>query len=337
MWGSRIVIPTPGRQAVLRELHEGHPGMTRMKALSRMYVWWPGITADIEKSVRLCCQCQKMQSTPPVAPLNPWKWPTRPWARLHLDFAGPFEGKNILIVIDAHSKWVEATCTPSTSSSAVIEVLRSIFARFGLPETIVTDNGTGFVSQEFKEFLRINGINHMTSAPYHPASNGLAERAVQIVKKGLKKEVSGSMSTRLAKVLFSYRITPQGTTGSSPAELLLGRRPRTRLDLLKPNTAERVEKRQQDQKRRHDQKAKLRTFRVGDYVFVKNFGAGSRWLPGEIVEMSGPVSFHIELEDGRRRRCHQDHLRPRVVEDGGPEMSQLSSEDIFPMPSPSIP
>ena len=337
MWGSRIVIPTPGRQAVLRELHEGHPGMTRMKALSRMYVWWPGITADIEKSVRLCCQCQEMQSTPPVAPLNPWKWPTRPWARLHLDFAGPFEGKNILIVIDAHSKWVEATCTPSTSSSAVIEVLRSIFARFGLPETIVTDNGTGFVSQEFKEFLRINGINHTTSAPYHPASNGLAERAVQIVKKGLKKEVSGSMSTRLAKVLFSYRITPQGTTGSSPAELLLGRRPRTRLDLLKPNTAERVEKRQQDQKRRHDQKAKLRTFRVGDYVFVKNFGAGSRWLPGEIVEMSGPVSFHVELEDGRRRRCHQDRLRHRVVEDGGPGMSQLSSEDSFPMPSPSIP
>ena len=72
-------------------------------------------------------------------------------------------------------------------------------------------------------------------------------------------------------------------------------------------------------------------------MFLLRTGTGSRWLPGEIVEMSGPVSFHVELEDGRRRRCHQDHLRPRVVEDGGPEMSQLSSEDSFPMPSPSIP
>ena len=99
---------------------------SRMKALSRMYVWWPGIGQDIEKSVRLCSQCQEQQSLPPVAPLNPWKWPTRPWARLH------FEGKSILIIIDAHSKWIEATCTPSTSSSSVIDVLRSIFARFGV-------------------------------------------------------------------------------------------------------------------------------------------------------------------------------------------------------------
>ena len=83
-----------------------------------------------------------MQPTPPVAPLNPWRWPSKQWARLHLDFAGPFEGKYILIVLDIHSKWIDATCTPLTSSSAVIEVLRSLFARFGLSETIVMDNGT---------------------------------------------------------------------------------------------------------------------------------------------------------------------------------------------------
>ena len=327
LWGSRIVIPPPGREAVLRELHEGHPGMARMKGLSRMYVWWPGINADIEKSVRLCGQCKEVQSTPPVAPLNPWRWPTRPWARLHLDFAGSFEGRNILVVIDAHSKWVEATCTPSTSSSAVVDVLRALFARFGLPETVVTDNGTEFVSQEFEEFLRKNGIHHTTSAPYHPASNGLAERAVQIVKKGLKKETSGSpMSTRLAKVLFTYRITPQSSTGSSPTELLLGRRPRTRLDLLRPNTAERVERKQEEQKARHDKKACVRTFRIND-VFVKNFIAGRRWLPGKIIEVLGPVTYRVQLESGRCRKCHQDHLRERVVMDGGPEMSQVMSDE----------
>ena len=157
------------------------------------------------------------------------------------------------------------------------------------------------------------------------ASNGLAERAVQIVKKGLKKVVSGSMNTRLAKVLFAYRITPQSTTGASPAELLLGRRPRTRLDLLRPNTAERVEERQQAQKRKHDSKARERAFKKGDDVFVKNFGSGSRWLPGKIVNVTGPVSFHVELEDGRQRRCHLDHLRRREVED---DMSQTAEDSI---------
>ena len=333
MWGTRIVIPPPGRQAVLQELHEGHPGITRMKAPARMYVWWPRINTDIEKSVRLCNECQQVQSSPPVAPLHPWKWPSRPWARLHLDFAGPFQGKNILITIDAYSRWIEAVCTPSTSSNSVIVELRTLFAKFGLPETIVTDNGAGFVSQEFEAFLTSNGIKHTTSAPYHPASNGLAERAVQIVKRGLKKVTSGTMNTRLTKVLFTYRLTPHSTTGISPAELLLGRRPRTRLDLLHPNTTGRVEEKQEAQKRHHDSKARARTFQKGEAVLVKNYGAGCKWLPGKILDTLGPLSFHVLLEDGRRRRCHQDQLRQREVSDETSDMSQISLEDI-PIASP---
>ena len=214
-------------------------------------------------------------------------------------------------------------------SSALIEVLRSLFARFGLPETIVTDNGTGFVSQEFEEFLGKNGVKHINSAPYHPASNGITERAVQIVKKGLKKEASGSFSTRLVKVPFTYMITPQSTTSTSPAVLLLERRPRTSLDLLKPNIAEKVERKQEYQKARHNQKAKSQIFHVGNQVFVKNFGAGSKWLPGQIVKMSGPVSFLVERENGRCRRCHQYHIRHRVVEDDGQNISQIMSDDGF--------
>ena len=142
-----------------------------------MYVWWPGLDKDIEKLLHGCVKCQEVMTVPPPAPLNPWKWPTRPWARLHLDFAGPFEEKLFLIMIDAHSKWIEAVCKHSTSSAVVIEELRSVFARFGIPEMIVTDNGTGFVSQDFKVFLEKNGIRHVTSAPHHPASIGLAERS----------------------------------------------------------------------------------------------------------------------------------------------------------------
>ena len=112
-------------------------------------------------------------------------------------------------MVDAHSKWIEAICTPNATSTAVIEELRTIFAQFGIPETVVTDNGTCFVSAEIEAFFKSNGIKHLTSAPYHPASNGLAERAVQTVKKGLRKITHGTMYTRLAQVFVTYRLTPQ--------------------------------------------------------------------------------------------------------------------------------
>ena len=174
-----------------------------MKALARMYVWLPGLDTDIEESVRLCDECQLNQSNPPLAPLNPWNWPTRPWARLHLDYAGPFQGHFFLIIIDAHSKWIEAFPATSPSSNVTIELLHPVFAQFGVPETVVSDNGSCFISDEFQQFLKSNGIKQITSAPYHPSTNGLAEKAVQIVKKGLKKTTTGSLKSRLAKILLA--------------------------------------------------------------------------------------------------------------------------------------
>ncbi len=98
MWGSRVVVPPQGRNVVLQELHEGHLGMTITKSLARMYVWWPSIDKDIEQSVQECIHYQQQYPDSPCVPLQPWKWPSRPWVRLHMDFAGPFEGKMILVV-----------------------------------------------------------------------------------------------------------------------------------------------------------------------------------------------------------------------------------------------
>ena len=166
LWGSRVVVPKVHRSGVLIQLHEGHPGITRMKGLSRMYVWWPGIWKDIEEAVQECSQCQQHQSNPPVAPLHPWAWPTRPWARLHIDYAGPINGQMILVIVDAHSKWIEAIPTSGSTSRVVIEELRFLFSQFGLPECIVSDNGTCFTSHEFKEFLKRHGVKHI----YHIGS-----------------------------------------------------------------------------------------------------------------------------------------------------------------------
>ena len=116
-----------------------------------VYVWWPGMDTDIEKLVWGCSECQAIQSSPPAAPLHPWKWPTRPRARFHLDFAGQFLRKMFLVLIDAHSKYTEVFCTSTATSAVVIEELRS---GFGSPETMVTDNGSSFVSAEFEKFLQ---------------------------------------------------------------------------------------------------------------------------------------------------------------------------------------
>ena len=309
MWVSRVVVPPEGQRAILLELHEGHPGMTRMKSLSRMYVCWPNISKDIEALVRACAPSQEQRSVPSVAPLHPWKWPSRPWARVHMDFTGPFQGKMILVLINSQSKWIEAFSTNSCTSHTVIEHSRTLFAQFGVPKVLVTDNGACFVSEEFETFLLKNGIKHVTTAPFHPSSNGLAERAVQIIKKGLKKESNGSMTSRLAKILMAYRTTPQSTMGETPSQLLQVRHIRTRLVLLKPSVGERVEWRQWQQKLNHDSLVQAKTFEKDNSVCIQNFGTGQRWLPGMIQESTCPVSFLVKLSNNQLMRQHQDHLR----------------------------
>ena len=148
------------------------------------------------------------------------QWPTRPWTKVHIDFAGPMDGKMFLIVIDSHSKWIEVFAMSSATSAATVRYLRQLIAQFGIPETIVSDNGTQFVAAEFKEFYQRNGIRHAQTAPYHAALNRLAERAVQLFKQAFCKQSTGSIHDKIARVLFQYCITPHSTTGISPADML---------------------------------------------------------------------------------------------------------------------
>ena len=325
LWGSRVVIPPPGRVRVTDALHESHPGIARIKALARRYVWWPGMDSDIEAKVKKCLQCQTNQRNPTPASIHPWEWPERPWARLHADFAGPFMGHMFLLVVDARTKWLEVHPMKLATSQTTMELLRLSFATHGLPETLVTDNGSVFKSAEFEHFLKMNRIHHLTSAPYHPASNGLAERAVQSFKNAMKKTTRDSVETKVARFLLHYRVTPHSTTGISPAELLMGRRLRTHLDLLRPNVAKRVQRNQEKQKEGHDRSVPDRNFAEGDRVWVKNFSPGTRtrWLSGTVKEIQGARLFLVELQDGRIVRRHLDQVRSRSV---APDPSTASPE-----------
>ena len=242
LWGTRVLVPSVLQQDILNEMHNTHLGMTKMKLLARAYVWWPKIDNHIEKLVLTCEICQELRTEPRKAQIHPWIYPSSPWSRVHLDYAGPVKGSMYLVVMDAYSKFPEIIKMSSTTSQATVQALQEIFSRYGLPEIIVSDNCPQFVSGDFAIFCRRNGILHRTSAAYKPATNGQAERIVQILKVALRQAsvTKQNVDTLLARYLMLCRNTPHCTTGESLAMLLMGRRLRTKLDLVFPSVSKTV-------------------------------------------------------------------------------------------------
>ena len=161
---------------------------------------------------------------PAIAPLHPWEWPSSPWERVHIDFAGPFLDRMFFVLVDAHSKWPEIVEMKTTTSTKTIEVLRSIFSPNGIPAQIVSDNGSQFSSDEFSTFMKRNGIKHFKTAPYHPATNGLAERFIQTFKNSMlaMKDENRDINQKIANFMLTYRNTPHSTTNETPAKFSWG-------------------------------------------------------------------------------------------------------------------
>jgi hypothetical protein len=170
LWGSRIVIPPQGRTFTLQELHDTHPGCSKMKSLARNYIWWPHMDAAIEAAVKECLTCQRSRPSPPIATLNPWEWPSQPWSRILL---APFQGFMYLVLVDAHSKWMDVHPMQSITSAKAIEKLRIILTMdYPVRSSLTTVHP-----------LQVRNFRNLCSASYHPATNGLAERAIQTFKK----------------------------------------------------------------------------------------------------------------------------------------------------------
>jgi len=314
LWGIRVVVPDKFHPDILHLLHEGHPGMTKMKSLARLHVWWPGVDKKIEQFVNTCSSCSQNARDPIKVPLHQWEVPAQPWQRLHIDFAGPYKNKMWLLVIDAFSKWPEIHSMESTAE-ATIKHLREIFATHGLPRQIVTDNGPQFVASSFQKFCESRGILHIKTAPYSPRSNGEAERLVQTFKHAIQKKdphTNTEIHEAVTDFLAQYRSTPQSTTNQTPSEMLNNQRMRTMLDLLHPCNIETI-KSQQRQKANYDSNTKPNKFRVGDLVWVRNFREGKRWLQGTITKQIGNVLYEVSIKDQNTSwRRHANQLRTRI-------------------------
>lgn len=338
LWGHRVIPPSKFRNSILESLHSGHLGMMKMKNLARNYFWWPGMDKDIETTAKSCNGCAMSQPDPLLSPLHPWQWPSKPWQRIHIDYAGPFLGQMFLIAIDAHSKWAEIIPASCTTSTTTINILSTMFSRYGIPEHLVSDNGPQFVSDEFKCFTRGNGIRHIRSSPYHPATNGLAERMVQSFKSAMKSAMQdkGNVHTKLARFLLAYRNAPHATTGETPASLMFGRKLRTKLDLALPNIKERILNSQNDQVMSHSQ-AKLRIFDIGDKVLARDYRGHQRWQPGIIHSNTGSRTYEVEIAPGTLWHRHSDQIvhNSANIKPAAPGVSLPPT--IYRMPEPTSP
>lgn len=242
-------------------------------------------------------------------------WPntTRVFQRVHVDFLQKFN-RYFFILVDSYTRWIEVEPVSSTNAEQTVRVLRKVFSIFGLPEEIVSDNGSPFNSEVYHNFGRNNGIKITLIPPVHPNSNGTIEKQVDTVKKALIKQFHQSEQSKtkfdlnqvLCDFLLKSHITPNSVTKKSPAELIFRQIPRTKLQLLKP-----ISLREKCNSKLPSQEARKRNFVEWQKVLVLNKRRGEdymRWIPGKILKRISISSYLVGVKD-EVRFLHIDFIK----------------------------
>ncbi|KAL8616163.1 hypothetical protein ACOMHN_066649 [Nucella lapillus] len=200
--GEKIIIPKALQKEMVQKIHTCHLGVEKTKQRARNILFWPGMATDIENHIATCPICNAKAQSNPKKPLLPHTVPARPWQKVGVDLF-TWNSKSYLITVDYYSRYFEIDELPSTTSATVIRKLSVHFARHGIPETVMSDNGPQFVAEEFKTFASTWDFDHLTSSPGYPQSNGLAEKTVQTVKNILDKARSDGRNALLS--ILEYR------------------------------------------------------------------------------------------------------------------------------------
>ncbi|XP_062699441.1 uncharacterized protein K02A2.6-like [Aedes albopictus] len=321
LFQDRVVIPESMKNKVLKMLHMNHSGISKIKQLARRTVYWFGLNKDVEDYVKACVICHQMTAISKKAPYSRWIPTTKPFSRIHADFFH-FDRKVFLVVVDSFTKWIELEYMRyGTDCNKVLKVLLGIFARFGLPDVVVTDGGPPFNSDKFVTFLENQGILVMKSPPYHPESNGQAERTVRLVKDVLKKFFldpemkSLDIEEQIAYFLSNYRNICLDK-GQFPSERLLSYKPKTMLDLINPKNKFRNHlTNSHDDPDLHTAKGNKKTdafttLRNGDLIYYKNINTTDirRWLSATFLRQVSDATFQISL-GGRMVLVHKRQLK----------------------------
>ena len=279
---------------------------------ARECIYWPRMSTELREFILKCDVCLAHRPEQTKEPLEQHHFAARPWNKIGIDLC-EFDGRNLLVAVDYYSNFIEVERLSTTTSGSVIKPLKEMFARYGVPDTVVSDNGPQFDSGEFSRFANQWNFEHTPSSPRYPQSNGKAENAVKTVKRLFKKCKEAGISEFQA--LLDWRNTPSEGMSTSPAQRFFGRRCRTLLPmsagLLDPNyptsqDAEDLNKQKAKQKAYYDRHVKpLGQIQSGGPVRVKLPG-NSRWTPAVCAGLVGPRRYQVDTERGTftRNRRH---------------------------------
>ena len=343
----QLVLPMQCRKAVLQLAHEvplaAHLGKnkTAKRILSRFY--WPTLYRDVEEFCKCCRICQKASRLKgSKAPLIPLPIVTEPFRRVAMDIVGPLPrtvsgNRYILVMSDYATRYPEAVPVKAIDAEHIAEELVKIFARVGIPEEILTDQGSNFTSQLLAEIYQLLHVHPIRTTPYHPQTDGLVERFNKTLKEMLRKVAAddgANWDKWVPYLFFAYREVPQDSTGFSPFELLYGRAVRGPLDILKESWKEprkcgdnvvsyvlamqdklaamaemvkgNLERAQQKQKSWYDQNARQRELKPGDLVLVllptSSSSLTAQWKgPYPVLHKASSVNYVVDMHDTRKR------------------------------------
>ena len=332
--GRQVLIPHAIQEDILQQLHEGHQGVEKTRLLARDSVYWPRINEDIANMVKSCKACCEHQEANRKEPLMPSETPSAPWKVIATDIF-EIKGKYFTIVSDCYSKYPMVREMPGlVTSTAVTKFIEELCAMFGIPDIIRSDNGPQYSGEAFKKFCREWDIQHVTSSPHYPQSNGYIERQIRWIKPIIKKCLNTGENVNRA--LLTIRATPTDNTIPSPAELLMKRRISTPLPFRSENHAggeikAKMEEKKHVMKEYHDQKARkvdLPPLHRGQSIRILDRPSRT-WCPGTVMEKcSEPRSYIVETPLGTQVRRNRSQLREMSSK---PQPAQTCAT---PMPQP---
>ena len=312
--GEKIIIPHSLRPHMLRCIHTGHFGVEKSKHRARDVMFWPGMSQQIEETVKQCDICQTHRSANTKEPMLSREIPENPWETVGTDLFS-WNSENYIVICDYLSRYFEVERLTTITTNAVIHRMKAVFARHGIPKKVISDNGPCYRSHEFKQFADSWGFQHVTSSPHYPQSNGLAEKTVQTAKRIFTKAKEDKRDPYLS--LLEYRNTPVDGL-KSPAQILMSRRLRSIL----PNTTQQLrpqvtpqdtvrarrESYQQRQKEHYSRSTKpLSPLHAGAPICFQQ-GDGT-WKPATVIQPAEtPRSYHIRTGDGQTFRRNRRHL-----------------------------
>ena len=301
----------------MEKTHASHIGIEGSIRQARDTLYWPRMTTEIKEYISRCDFCMTHRTGQGKEPILQHEFIARPWAKVAADLC-EFDNRVLLVVSDYYSNFIEVARLSSLTSRAVIKEVKVVFARYGVPDTLVTDNGSQFSSAEFAVFAKTWMFDHKTSSPTYPQSNGKAEKAVQTVKNLFRNcKASG---TSEFQALLDWRNTPTAGIGTSPAQRLMRRLCKTLLpiagSLLQPNfptkddTRKLVGTKQRQQFYYNKQASPLEPISVGDAVRTRLPGEKT-WSPGTCTADAGPRSFRVQVGNAVHRRIKRGHIARR--------------------------